>query len=170
MLKADHKKMRISYLFFKWGNVINVVYGRDYNANSEGGYCMEKVMVSKNDIFGDTTKLLHMMGTPAHIKGHDYLRTAIVYAFFDNSYFRRIVKGLYGDVAKEYSTTIGCVEQDIRIAIEIGWRRVDADIVEDVFSNTILYERSRPTNSEYIAMMVDRLKLKYYFGQNKKLI
>lgn len=108
------------------------------------------------------TSLLHRIGTPAHIKGHNYLRSAIIRVYMDESYLGNMMSRLYPDLAEEYNTSLSCVERGIRNAVELSWNRGDVDVLNEIFGNTISYSRSKPTNSEFIAMISDLLRVEDY--------
>ncbi|MEG1719488.1 MAG: sporulation transcription factor Spo0A [Clostridia bacterium] len=112
------------------------------------------------DLEEQITKLLLEMGVPAHIKGYQYLRTAITLAVNDNSVVSAITKVLYPSVAKIHQTTSSRVERAIRHAIEVAWERGDLEMLQSVFGYTISYTRGKPTNSEFIALLADKLRLK----------
>lgn len=113
------------------------------------------------DMETQVTKVIHQIGVPAHIKGYQYLRTAILMTISDNEIINSVTKILYPSVAKKYSTTTSRVERAIRHAIEVAWDRGDVDVLEDYFGYTIQNNRGKPTNSEFIAMIADNLRLKY---------
>ena len=98
---------------------------------------------------------------PAHIKGYQYLRTAILLTISDSDIINSVTKVLYPSVAKKYSTTTSRVERAIRHAIEVAWDRGDIDTLNSYFGYTIQNNRGKPTNSEFIAMIADNLRLKY---------
>ncbi len=105
------------------------------------------------------SKILHEIGVPAHIKGYQYLRHAIIMCVNDTEMMSSVTKVLYPTVAKLYKTTPSRVERAIRHAIEVAWDRGDVDILSSYFGYTIQNERGKPTNSEFIAMISDRLRL-----------
>ena len=107
------------------------------------------------------TGIIHEIGVPAHIKGYQYLRTAILLAFRDSDIINSVTKMLYPSVAKKYATTTSRVERAIRHAIEVAWDRGDIDTLNSYFGYTIQNNRGKPTNSEFIAMIADNLRLKY---------
>ena len=107
------------------------------------------------------TKIIHQIGVPAHIKGYQYLRTAILMTIEDNDIINSVTKILYPSVAKKYSTTTSRVERAIRHAIEVAWDRGDLDTLNSFFGYTVQNSRGKPTNSEFIAMIADNLRLKY---------
>ena len=113
------------------------------------------------DIETQVTKIIHQIGVPAHIKGYQYLRTAILLTVKDSDIINSVTKILYPSVAKQYQTTTSRVERAIRHAIEVAWDRGDVDTLNSYFGYTIQNNRGKPTNSEFIAMIADNLRLKY---------
>ncbi len=113
------------------------------------------------DIEAQVTRIIHQIGVPAHIKGYQYLRTAILLTIKDSDIINSVTKVLYPSVAKKYSTTTSRVERAIRHAIEVAWDRGDVDTLNSYFGYTIQNNRGKPTNSEFIAMIADNLRLKY---------
>ena len=113
------------------------------------------------DIETQVTKIIHQIGVPAHIKGYQYLRTAILLTVSDSDIINSVTKILYPSVAKKYQTTTSRVERAIRHAIEVAWDRGDVDTLNSYFGYTIQNNRGKPTNSEFIAMIADNLRLKY---------
>jgi len=105
------------------------------------------------------TRIIHQIGVPAHIKGYQYLRTAILMAIQDSDVINSVTKILYPTVAKQYQTTSSRVERAIRHAIEVAWDRGDLDTLNAYFGYTIQNDRGKPTNSEFIAMIADNLRL-----------
>lgn len=120
----------------------------------------------KNGSFSDVdlimmvTDILLQIGIPAHIKGYHYLRESIVLSVKDSEMINSVTKLLYPTVAKKFSTTSSRVERAIRHAIEVAWDRGDVDVLNSYFGYTIQNERGKPTNSEFIAMISDKLRLK----------
>lgn len=106
------------------------------------------------------TQLIHQIGVPAHIKGYQYLRTAIMMAVEDTEVINFVTKILYPSVAKQYQTTSSRVERAIRHAIEVAWDRGDVETLTSFFGYTVQNNRGKPTNSEFIAMIADNLRLK----------
>lgn len=113
------------------------------------------------DIETQVTKIIHQIGVPAHIKGYQYLRTAILLTIKDSEIINSVTKILYPSVAKKYQTTTSRVERAIRHAIEVAWDRGDVETLNSYFGYTIQNNRGKPTNSEFIAMIADNLRLKY---------
>ena len=112
-----------------------------------------------NDIEVVISDIMRQIGVPAHIKGYQYLRTAIKLSVEDPEMLGSVTKLLYPTVAKLYNTTSSRVERAIRHAIEVAWDRGDVDVLSSYFGYTIQSQRGKPTNSEFIAMIADKLKL-----------
>ena len=105
------------------------------------------------------TNIIHEVGVPAHIKGYQYLREAIMMVVNDIDVINQITKQLYPDIASKYKTTPSRVERAIRHAIEVAWGRGQTDTVESIFGYTVSAAKGKPTNSEFIAMIADKLRL-----------
>ena len=119
-----------------------------------------KAISIEQTLEGNITKMIHQIGVPAHIKGYRYLRKGIMLCVMDESMLGSVTKSLYPAIAKHFQTTSSRVERAIRHAIEVAWDRGDIDILNSYFGYTIHNGRGKPTNSEFIAMLADRLKLK----------
>ncbi|MBR6784824.1 MAG: sporulation transcription factor Spo0A [Clostridia bacterium] len=118
--------------------------------------------VSKNgvkDLEVVVSQIMHQIGVPAHIRGYQYLREAILLSVSDSEMISSVTKILYPTVAKTFKTTPSRVERAIRHAIEVAWDRGDVEVLSSYFGYTIQNERGKPTNSEFIAMISDNLKL-----------
>lgn len=107
----------------------------------------------------EVTEILHQIGVPAHIKGYQFLRDAILMNVADPTLINSVTKRLYPDIAKHNGTTASRVERAIRHAIEVAWDRGDVDVLNSYFGYTIHNLRGKPTNSEFIAMISDRMRL-----------
>lgn len=112
-----------------------------------------------NDIETNITKYIQQLGVPAHIKGYQYIRDAIMMVIEDMDAINSITKFLYPTVARHYNTTSSRVERAIRHAIEVAWDRGNPDILNELFGYTILGSKGKPTNSEFIAMIADKIRL-----------
>lgn len=110
------------------------------------------------------TDIIHQIGVPAHIKGYHYLREGIMMTVKDSAMINSITKILYPTIAKKYNTTSSRVERAIRHAIEVAWDRGDLDTLNSYFGYTIQNERGKPTNSEFIAMISDKIRLNLKAG------
>ncbi len=106
------------------------------------------------------TEIIHQVGVPAHIKGYHYLRTAIILSVKNREMLECVTKVLYPTVAKKYNTTASRVERAIRHAIEIAWDRGDIETLNSFFRYTVNVEKGKPTNSEFIALITDKISLK----------
>lgn len=107
------------------------------------------------------TSIIHEIGVPAHIKGYLYLREAISMVYKDIELLGSITKVLYPDIAKKYNTTASRVERAIRHAIEVAWSRGNIDSISSLFGYTVSMTKAKPTNSEFIAMVADKLRLEH---------
>lgn len=119
-----------------------------------------KVYSFNSELEMTVTSILHQIGVPAHIKGYHYLRTSIIMSVIHPYMINAVTKQLYPSVAEKYNTTPSRVERAIRHAIEVAWDRGDVDVLDSYFGYTIHQSRGKPTNSEFIAMISDRLRLK----------
>lgn len=116
---------------------------------------------SEYDMKQDVTEIIHELGIPAHIKGYQYIREGIIMAIEDINMMNYITKLLYPTIAKKYKTTSSSVERAIRHAIEVAWTRGRIEILEEMFGYSIQNDHGKPTNSEFIALIADKLRLKY---------
>jgi two-component system response regulator (stage 0 sporulation protein A) len=107
------------------------------------------------------TSIIHEIGVPAHIKGYLYLREAISMVYNDIELLGSITKVLYPDIAKKYNTTASRVERAIRHAIEVAWSRGNIESISSMFGYTVSHTKAKPTNSEFIAMVADKLRLEH---------
>lgn len=114
-----------------------------------------------HDLEKDVTDMIHEIGVPAHIKGYQYLREAIMMSVEDNNMLSSITKILYPTIAKRYQTTPSRVERAIRHAIEVAWSRGKMETLDALFGYTVNTGKGKPTNSEFIALIADRIRLKY---------
>ena len=133
---------------------------RDDDAE-QGRIISRKMLIDamKPDMETMVTDVIHEIGIPAHIKGYQYLRRAIMMVIDDLDVINSITKELYPSVAKEFKTTPSRVERAIRHAIEVAWDRGDTEVLNSFFGYTIANSKGKPTNSEFIAMIADRLRL-----------
>ena len=105
------------------------------------------------------TTLLHSLGVPSHIKGFEYIREGIGLMYANPNMLGAITKEMYPEIAVKFNTTSSRVERAIRHAIEVSWNRGDYDLMEEVFGHSVDYDRAKPTNSEFIATLADKLRL-----------
>ncbi len=113
------------------------------------------------DLEKDVTDMIHEIGVPAHIKGYQYLREAIMMSVEDSEMLSSITKVLYPSIAKKYQTTSSRVERAIRHAIEVAWSRGRMETLDALFGYTINTGKGKPTNSEFIALIADKIRLQY---------
>ena len=115
----------------------------------------------EHDLEKDVTDMIHEIGVPAHIKGYQYLREAIMMSVEDIEMLNSITKILYPSIAKKYQTTPSRVERAIRHAIEVAWSRGKMETLDAFFGYTINIGKGKPTNSEFIALIADKIRLHY---------
>ena len=118
-----------------------------------------KIHVTSADLEQQVTDMIHFMGVPAHIKGYQYLRIAIMMVVEDPTNISAITKVLYPTIAKQYKTEPSRVERAIRHAIEVSWARQGYEAEMEVFKNTIDPNKGKPTNSEFIAILADKIRM-----------
>lgn len=162
-LEKEMLNAGISYYFLKPFD-INTMAQRIIQLS--GWKSQKTPMVLKDNVVTDPelelmiTEIIHQIGVPAHIKGYHYLREAIILSVKNSDIVNSVTKLLYPTVAKNHGTTASRVERAIRHAIEVAWDRGDIDVLNSYFGYTIQNERGKPTNSEFIAMIADKLRLK----------
>ncbi len=117
--------------------------------------------LDSRDLEKDVTDMIHEIGVPAHIKGYQYLREAIMMSVEDVEMLGSITKILYPTIAKKYQTTPSRVERAIRHAIEVAWSRGRMETLDALFGYTINTGKGKPTNSEFIALIADKIRLQY---------
>ena len=115
----------------------------------------------KRNLETDVTNIIHEIGVPAHIKGYQYLRDAIILSVNDMEMLNSITKVLYPTIAKKHQTTPSRVERAIRHAIEVAWSRGKMDTIDALFGYTVSTGKGKPTNSEFIALIADKIRLEY---------
>ena len=115
----------------------------------------------EHDLESDVTNIIHEIGVPAHIKGYQYLRDAIMMSVNDGEMLNSITKLLYPSIAKQHKTTPSRVERAIRHAIEVAWSRGKVDTIDELFGYTINNGKGKPTNSEFVALIADKIRLEY---------
>lgn len=133
----------------------NTIIRSDYSMEAKASYRMP---VQRN-LEVEVTNIMHEIGVPAHIKGYQYLRDAIMMVVKDLDIINSITKQLYPSIAREYNTTPSRVERAIRHAIEVAWSRGQVETIDALFGYTVSIGKGKPTNSEFIAMVADKLRL-----------
>ena len=155
-LGADYfivKPIDLGNLYKTFTNLMNE------DANKGTTYNLKEKTTSQPDLDTEITDILHEIGVPAHIKGYLYLRESITMVYNNVDILGGITKILYPTVAKKFKTTSSRVERAIRHSIEVAWNRGNVEAISQIFAYTISYNKSKPTNSEFIAMIADKLRL-----------
>lgn len=120
-----------------------------------------QLMPEHQNLENDVTEIIREIGIPAHIKGYQYIREGIIMAIKDINMLNYITKLLYPSIAKKYKTTSSSVERAIRHAIEVAWGRGKIEVIEEMFGYTVSAGKGKPTNSEFIALIADKLRIEY---------
>ena len=118
------------------------------------------ITAKEKDLKISVTRLLHELGVPSHIKGYQYIREGIL-LLYNNPDIIGITKELYPEIANKYDTSVSRVERAIRHAIEVSWNRGNLDLMEEIFGHSVDYDKAKPTNSEFIVTLADKLKLEH---------
>ena len=153
LLFSNMEDYNVDYVLLKpynmtdLSNVIDMLFQKK-NIKHENGALESKI-----------TKMLHSLGIPSHIKGYQYIRESIMLIYNNPYIIGGITKELYPEVASRYKTTSSRVERAIRHAIEVSWNRGDYEYMEELFGHSVDYDRAKPTNSEFIATVADKLRL-----------
>lgn len=122
----------------------------------------KSIDIYNNNLQISVTKILHELGVPSHIKGYQYIREGIMLIYDNPKLIGGITKELYPDIARTFSTTVSRVERAIRHAIEVSWNRGNWDLMEEIFGHSVDIDKAKPTNSEFIVTVADKLRLEYY--------
>jgi len=155
----------VRYLMLKPCDMTALVEHLEEIRGGENLRLADKRRPDKNNIESMVTSIIHEIGVPAHIKGYQYLREAIIIAVNDMDVINAITKVLYPQVAKTFQTTPSRVERAIRHAIEVAWDRGDLDTLQRFFGYTVSNTKGKPTNSEFIALIADKLQLQLKGGE-----
>jgi len=118
--------------------------------------------VYRNNLQISITKILHELGVPSHIKGYQYIREGISIIYENPEVIGGITKELYPDIASKFETTVSRVERAIRHAIEVSWNRGNWDLMEEIFGHSVDIDKAKPTNSEFIVTVADKLRLEFH--------
>ena len=129
-----------------------------FNKKQEG----KNIDLHYNNLQISITKILHELGIPSHIKGYQYIREGVILIFDNPDMIGGITKELYPELAAKFDTTVSRVERAIRHAIEVSWNRGNWDLMEEIFGNSVDIDRAKPTNSEFIVTVADKLRLDYH--------
>ena len=149
---------------FATSTLIEKIRRYDFKNKPQRDVNVRAAVKNPQSIEAMVTHIIHEIGVPAHIKGYQYLREAIVMAVNDMDVINAVTKVLYPSVAKTFSTTASRVERAIRHAIEVAWDRGDIETLQSFFGYTVSNVKGKPTNSEFIAMIADRLQLQLKTG------
>ncbi len=141
--------------------MITVPSGKNNTSVSAGAASKDKKPAVARNLEQDVTDMIHEIGVPAHIKGYQYLREAIMMSVDDPIMISSITKILYPTIAKRFQTTPSRVERAIRHAIEVAWSRGKMETLDSLFGYTIDTGKGKPTNSEFIALIADKIRLSY---------
>jgi len=121
----------------------------------------ESIDLYHNNLQISITKTLHELGVPSHIKGYQYIREGITIVYENPEIVGGITKELYPEIAKRYNSTVSRVERAIRHAIEVSWNRGNWDLMEEIFGHSVDIDKAKPTNSEFIVTIADKLRLEF---------
>ncbi|EGW36419.1 sporulation transcription factor Spo0A, partial [Desulfosporosinus sp. OT] len=133
--------------------------GKNTSNSSNSQFSSGIIPPTSKNLEVEVTRMIHQMGVPAHVKGYQYLRDAIVSVVLNVSLLGAVTKELYPMIAAKYQTTPSRVERAIRHAIELAWDRGNVDFMNRFFGYTINVDRGKPTNSEFVAMVADKLRM-----------
>ena len=158
-LMGQMAELGVSYFMMKPCSMEAVVRNLEMLRNTAPSARNITTVQRQNAIETMVTNVIHEIGVPAHIKGYQYLRQAIIIAVEDMDVINAITKVLYPQVAKAFGTTPSRVERAIRHAIEVAWDRGDLEILQKYFGYTVSTAKGKPTNSEFIALIADKLQL-----------
>ena len=156
-LMYKSSELKVDYFIFEFSNLIKVINQVLKPSTNQ----IPNSMVNNSNLDYEISNILHEIGVPAHIKGYLYLRESIHMIYLNIDLLGAITKTLYPLVAMKYKTTASRVERAIRHAIEVAWNRGNVDTISSIFSYTISYNKSKPTNSEFIAMLADKLRISH---------
>ncbi len=121
----------------------------------------ESIDLFHNNLQISITKMLHELGVPSHIKGYQYIREGITLVYKNPEIVGGITKELYPEIAKKFDSTVSRVERSIRHAIEVSWNRGSWDLMEEIFGHSVDIDKAKPTNSEFIVTIADKLRLEF---------
>ena len=161
------KPINLTLLVKRINQLVNAPHG-GINPDAESSNLKKSLVMKEsllnNDLEIDITNLIHEVGVPAHIKGYQYLRDAITLVVKNMDYLSAVTKELYPAIAKMNNTTPSRVERAIRHAIEIAWNRGKLETLDSLFGYTVKTDKGKPTNSEFIAIIADKLRLERKVG------
>ena len=135
---------------------------RILECSSKNDYDKKTIDMKYNNLQVSITKILHELGVPSHIKGYQYIREGITILYEHPEVIGGITKELYPDIAEKFDTTVSRVERAIRHAIEVSWNRGNWQLMEDIFGHSVDIDKAKPTNSEFIVTVADKLRLEFH--------
>lgn len=131
---------------------------------NSSGFDSKSIDLYRNSLQISITKILHELGVPSHIKGYQYIREGISIIYENPDVIGGITKELYPDIATKFETTVSRVERAIRHAIEVSWNRGNWDLMEEIFGHSVDIDKAKPTNSEFIVTVADKLRLEFHYS------
>lgn len=137
------------------------------DCRENNNYSNTTIDIYHNNLQISITKILHELGIPSHIKGYQYIREGISILYERPEVIGGITKELYPDIASKFDTTVSRVERAIRHAIEVSWNRGDWDLMEEIFGHSVDIDKAKPTNSEFIVTVADKLRLEFQKNYTK---
>ncbi len=135
---------------------------RILECSSKNDYDKKTIDMKYNNLQVSITKILHELGVPSHIKGYQYIREGITILYEHPEVIGGITKELYPDIAEKFDTTVSRVERAIRHAIEVSWNRGNWQLMEEIFGHSVDIDKAKPTNSEFIVTVADKLRLEFH--------
>lgn len=135
---------------------------RILECSSKNDYDKKTIDMKYNNLQVSITKILHELGVPSHIKGYQYIREGITIIYEHPEVIGGITKELYPDIAEKFDTTVSRVERAIRHAIEVSWNRGNWQLMEEIFGHSVDIDKAKPTNSEFIVTVADKLRLEFH--------
>jgi len=133
----------------------------------EEKFSNKTIDVYHNNLKVSITRILHELGVPSHIKGYQYIREGVAILYEKPSAVGAITKELYPDIASKYDTTVSRVERAIRHAIEVSWNRGNWELMEEIFGHSVDIDKAKPTNSEFIVTISDKLRLEFHMAKSR---
>ncbi len=140
---------------------LDSLYEKIIEISNNNGLSSQNIDLYNNNLQVSITKALHELGVPSHIKGYQYIREGVTLVYNNPKIIGGITKELYPEIAKKYHSTTSRVERAIRHAIEISWNRANWDFMEDLFGYSVDIDKAKPTNSEFIVTIADKLRLDF---------
>ena len=157
----EASELGISYFILKPFELVELEK-RIMECTSDSSYSKKTIDMRYNNLQVSITKILHELGVPSHIKGYQYIREGIAVLFEHPDVVGGITKELYPDIASKYDTTVSRVERAIRHAIEVSWNRGNWQLMEEIFGHSVDIDKAKPTNSEFIVTVADKLRLEFH--------